>query len=239
MKVAFLCFFGFGLLVARGEQAGRAPLSSEVGAKLSSKNISFIRSEVTPFRGLIEISRDNKIPIGIVVGKSNSLCTKPEDVDITNTTVKDALEKIVVGTQYQIDDDGGVFIVAPQDISLLQKRILTLRIHEFSPPSASMHVLGAFLAIQAENYLHPSGGVGGVIPHSVIAKRLEVPKMYNATTEEIANQLVSQDGNGIWIMPYIEDSQGTETGKTSSSLFLNVYSYDDDSMSISALSCQQ
>jgi hypothetical protein len=169
---------------------------------------------------------------------NDRLCTPRNKIDIHDRPLSIAMEDVLGNSGYHVGRSGEDFIISTDAVSQEQAKRLDLRIENFAPPRAPMHVLGVFLMSYIEGTLHPDQGFAGDIPSSTSARTIRLEKLSGLTAEGIANRIVQEDGKGVWLMPFLGDLKQQGGAQQQATGELEVYSYEDDARAISELSCE-
>ena len=163
--------------------------------------VSFNCMQATPFDLIKAVGYQTRLPIGIVVGADPDVLFKPlENYHLTQVDASAALAEAVKNTGFSVTEEHGVFILTASDLTPHQRSLLN---HQFSnfeiPPKTTMVYQGAMLTEWVRNVVNPAMGWGGSILGSTNDEKLTPRSVPNATTEDIAGQIVSQGSRGMWV----------------------------------------
>lgn len=159
--------------------------------------VSLSGSKMTPLQGILRIAAQNRIPVGIVVGMHPLLCGSREDFNIREAGAWDAFEEVVAGTGYEVTFEDNVFVIRAPDTTAHELDLLDHQFDRFGTQRNTIRGAGEWLAgyiLVAEG----AGGMGGENMFSPDEPTFTV-SMEGATTEQIANRIVSSGGRGVWV----------------------------------------
>ena len=147
-------------------------------------------------------------PIGVVLGKDpNRLLKSIHSYDLVGVSAETALRKAMEGTGYTLKEEGEVLVLTAGDLSPRQKELLLHRYNDFVPgKDQTMVGLGIFLSIWMRMAEDPKPGYGGSILTAVNDERFTLKEALPASTEEIANRIVSLGSKGMWIFQVDPDA---------------------------------
>jgi hypothetical protein len=144
--------------------------------------------------------RQTRIPIGLVLGLDSSMLEKPQhSYHLEGVTAQNALAEAIRDTGYSLREEDGVLVLIAGDLAPRQANFLYLYYVNFQP-SGTMAEVAAYLTGWMWAATRPISGWGGSIAGSTNDERFTLEKMPSATTEEIANKIVSQGSKGMWIL---------------------------------------
>ena len=92
-----------------------------------------------------------------------------------------------------------MLVLIAGDLTPRQNNLLYLQYANFQP-SGTMAEMAAYLTGWMWMATHPGSGYGGSILGSTNDEHFALKEMQSATTEEIANKIVSQGSKGMWIL---------------------------------------
>jgi len=165
-----------------------------------SATVTFKCTHATPLDLIRAAGRQTRIPIGLVLGLNPSRLEKPQrSYDLEGVTAQNALTEAIRDTGYSLREDDGVQVLIAGDLTPSQKNILYLQYANFQS-SGTMAVMAANLTGWMWMATHPGSGYGGSTLGSTNDERFTLGEMPSATTEEIANKIVSQGSKGMWIL---------------------------------------
>lgn len=197
---------GFAGLNAQSQQAARCSTAQEFAPVLVDNpdlNVTFKCSQATPFDLIQAIGRQTRIPIGVVLGReTDALLKERRSYDLKNAAAESALREAVQNTGYTLNQEGPVWVLTANDLTSRQNLLLTQRYPEFKlDGSSTMVKLGVSLTMLMLVTANPEiQGFGGSILGSTNDEQLTAQVPSSASTEEIANMIVSQGSKGMWIL---------------------------------------
>lgn len=218
------------LVVAWPHCSARVP--EEMG---SIRHVTFQAANATPLQAIVAIGIQTKQPIGIEFGENpQRLCELHRSFDIKEDSADGALKKAISDTGYAVRAEDGVLLVVPPDLANWQLSMLTHEYRGFTGGArpTTMAGLAAILTGWMQAEVGHVQGFGGSILHSTTAEELRLRAIPGASTEEIANQIVSLGSKGIWILrPTTANPAGAADEE------IRAYSYKDDIGTLHNLSC--
>ena len=163
--------------------------------------VTFRCKNATAFDLIKAVGIQTRIPIGVILGRNpDSLMTPVRPYDLKRMPAMDALSLAVRGTGYFLKQEDGVELAVAGDLSNRQKRLLTHQFVDFAPGAGkSMAILGRMLTEWLRAAVNPRHGFAGSILGSTNDERITLRVAGNASTEQIANQIVSQGSKGMWV----------------------------------------
>jgi hypothetical protein len=164
--------------------------------------VTFKCDHATAFDLIRAVGFQARIPMGIVLGQDLTALTKTaRPYDLVNADARSVLLKAIEGTTYSIQDQNHVVLILAGDLTRREKDLLIHRYSKFATglPSNKMVCLGMVLNGWMGEAVHPGAGFGGSCATSTNEEQLKLTFAPVATTEEIANQIVSQGSKGMWI----------------------------------------
>lgn len=165
-----------------------------------SATVTFKCTHAAPLDLIRATGRQTRIPIGLVLGLDPSMLEKPQRYyDLEGVTAQNALTEAIRDTGYSLREEDGVLVLIAGDLTPRQTSLLYLQYANFQA-SGSMVVMAANLTGWMWTATHPVSGYGGSILGSTNDERFTLKEMQSATTEEIANKIVSQGSKGMWIL---------------------------------------
>ena len=160
------------------------------------------RCEDASSRDLIRaVGFQTRIPIGVVLGEDlDKLSRTKHSFDLERVDAKAALLAAIDGTEYSIKDENGVIVLVAGDLAPYQRALLAHRFTDFPPQTSDTMVsLGVTLTIWLRAVVDPTAGSGASILGSTNEEHLTLKVAPVATTEDIANQIVSLGSKGMWV----------------------------------------
>jgi hypothetical protein len=163
--------------------------------------VTFQCDLATPLDLIRAVGRQTRIPIGIVLGQDlTALSRTSRSYDLENVNARFALLEAIAGTGYSLREENHVMVLTASDVTIRQERLL---MHEYSGfaagTSSTMVELGASLTMWMRAAIDPGIGFGSSILSSTNDERFTVDTVPSATTEELANRIVSLGSKGMWI----------------------------------------
>ena len=196
--------------------AGILPLSGQSGALPNclpngefepliihnfGNKVSFNCMQATPFDLIKAVGYQTRLPIGVVVGADADVLFKPlENCHLAEVDASAALAEAVKKTGFSVTVVDGVFLLTASDLTPHQQSLLDHHFSNFEiPPKETMVFQGAMLTGWIRNVVNPAMGWGGSILGSTNDEKLTPRSVPNATTKDIAGQIVSQGSRGMWV----------------------------------------
>jgi hypothetical protein len=203
---------------------------------VDSPLVTFVGKDASSLEAIVSVGIQSRSPIGIIFGKQRDiLCAPRHPIEIKQSTSFKAVETAVENTGYRVKEEGGVIVIAAPDLTAEQKRLLTFRYSDFPElNNTTMAYLGAqltgWMRMEAE---HVPGYMSNTLS-STNAERVSLKSAQNASTEEIANRIVSLGSKGVWTFraTTFPSPDSSAVGAT-----IEVFSYEDNARALSTLSC--
>lgn len=164
--------------------------------------VTFRCSAATPFDLIRAVGRQTRHPIGVVIGQdANTLYRTPRKYDLRKVDGWSALQAAVEGTGYSLRVEKSMWEVIAGDLSPRQSDLLTLRLADFKTnPNSTMVDMAFQLTMWIGAVKHPEVGYGASILGSTNDEQFTMAPIASATTEDIANRIVSLGSRGLWIL---------------------------------------
>jgi hypothetical protein len=150
---------------------------------------------------LLQLGQEQQVPIGIEYIDAAAFRNRIT-LHVRNSTMGELLDAITHGQSYRWFIQDGVVMVTHEGAPQGRKNLLNTRIPEFTIKremtlqAASLKLLGALYWA-----LNPhSTGIMGDYPGGNPKFLVEPLRMKNATIRQILNRIVSQRGNGAWVV---------------------------------------
>jgi hypothetical protein len=132
--------------------------------------------------------------------RAGHMLEKPQrSYGLEGVTAQSALTKAIRDTGYSLREEDGVLVLIAGDLTPRQANFLYLHYANFQS-SGTIAEMVANLTGWMWTATHPVSGYGGSILGSTNDERFTLEEMQSATTEEIANKIVSQGSKGMWIL---------------------------------------
>jgi hypothetical protein len=196
-------------------------------------SIVFRDIQSTPLKSIIRMSIENRIPLGIVFGASPLLCADRPTINIKAISVSDAFSQALAGTGYKVANENNVYVLTGPDMTSHEMKLLNYRFEKFSATNSTMSHAGALLNGYIVTLAEGATGFTVDTLEGPSPEKINV-KMQSATTEEIANRIVSLNNKGVWAFRPARDEIPTLTN----SEHVRVFSYTEDQAEIEALTCE-
>ena len=164
--------------------------------------VTFKCDQATPMELIRAVGFQVRIPIGLVLGRDlDALSKTTHSYNLENVSAMSALSKAIEGTGYSIKNEAGVVVLLAGDLAPRQRDRL---IHAYSNfgsgrPIDKMICFGMALTGWMREAASPGSGYAVSCSTSANEEQLKPSFGPVATTEEIANQIVSQGSKGMWI----------------------------------------
>lgn len=165
--------------------------------------VTFKCDHATPLDLIHAVGFQTRTPIGIAVGGDpDALSKDTHSYDLEDADVRSALMKAIEGTGYSVREEDQVMVLLAGDLSSRQKELLD---HVYpvafrSVEKDTMIGFGMELTRRLQAVTHPQDGYAGSVSTSTNEERFVFDIPAGATTEEIANRIVSQGSKGIWVL---------------------------------------
>ena len=122
-------------------------------------------------------------------------------IQLRDATVADVLDTITRPFGYQWSANGQVVRVTHPGGMVGKRNLLNTRIAKFEVSEMPIEQADCRLKIAFHFALHPnSSGIAGDCPYGGIAYRIGSMEMKSATVRQILDAIVSQRGNGAWVV---------------------------------------
>jgi hypothetical protein len=162
--------------------------------------VTYTKQESTPFELVTAVAQQTHVPIGIILGQNPDTLHEPRSYDLRSVDARAALLEAIRGTGYSLKEDSGVFEIYAGDLTSRQHDLLTHRYQNFaSNPSSTMFGLGVDLTMWMRAVIDPDQGFAASILSSTSDETFNLGVIPSATTEEIANRIVTLGSKGMWI----------------------------------------
>jgi hypothetical protein len=171
---------------------------------LSNPNseVTFQCRDATALQLIEATGRQTRKPLGIVLGEDPTLLSKTKRTyNLEKVDAKSALLEAIAGTGYSLREENNVFVLVAGDPTSRQRQLLNHEFSEFKSGSdQTMAMLGTDLTMWIRAAVDHETGFGGSILGSTNDERFTLGAIPVATTEELANRIVSQGSRGLWIL---------------------------------------
>jgi hypothetical protein len=168
-----------------------------------SRKVTFQCEKATALEAIRAVGFQARIPIGVVLGRDlDALSKASHRFDFVDLDARSALLIAIEGTGYSIKEEGDVMVIVAGDLAPRQRELL---VHSFShfrrgQASGKMICLGMDLTGWLRVAANPGlRGYGISCSTSTNEEEITLNIPPAATTEKIANQLVSQGSKGMWV----------------------------------------
>ncbi len=180
--------------------------------------VTFKCDHATPLQLIQATGRQTRVPIGVVLGNDPTLLSKaPRSYDLENVDAKSALLEAIAGTGYSLNESNNVLVLIAGDLNPRQRMVLDHVYEDFKPgPDETMVMLGSQLTMWMQAELDHVPGFGGSILDSPDDERFTLGEIRLATTEELANRIVSLGSKGMWTLTadaFQRDGEWTDSVK--------------------------
>jgi hypothetical protein len=230
-SVALLALSGISFLSLWG-QGGDTPacLPRDEFAPVLVKNpemkVTFKCDHATPLELIRAVGFQTRLPIGLVLGRDlDALSKTKHSYDLDNADARPALLKAIEGTGYSIENENQVVVIIAGDLAPRQRDLLAHRYSNFRTNlDGTMVDFGTTLEMWMRDAVavDPKRGYGMSILGSTNDERFALRVPHLATTEEIANQIVSQGSRGMWVFTV---SASTPTDGSADSINIEPYQH--------------
>lgn len=166
----------------------------------AGSKVTFKCDQATPMDLIRATGRQTRIPIGVVLGNDEDALSRPVySYDLEGADARSALLKAIEGTGYSLKDENHVMVLIAGDITQRQEELLTHRFSNFASANSTMVELGAYLTGWIWSEVDGVKGWGGSIGGSLNDERFTFEAIPSASTDELADKIVSLGLKGMWI----------------------------------------
>jgi hypothetical protein len=196
----------------------------DIGDIGQAPTVNYRKEEATPFELIAATARQTHAATGVVLGQNpDTLFYTPRSYDLRDADARTALLEAIRGTGYSLKEESGVFVICAGDLTSRQHDLLTHYYQNFgSGPPSTMFELGARLTMWMRAVVNPNGGSAWSILSSTSDERFNLAVIPSATTEEIANRIVTLGSKGMWIFRVAGSPSAESTDA------VEIYSYQHD-----------
>jgi len=198
---------GCSFIPARGqtERSQGCSVGSQFDPSLvgnPNAEVTFACDHATALQLIEATGRQTRNPLGIVLGEDRTFLSKTQRTyNLEKVDTKSALLEAIAGTGYSLREEDNVLVLVAGDLTSRQRKLLT---HEYSGfrsgSDETMVELGAALTMWIRMEVDHETGFGGSILGSTNDERLTLAAIPAATTEELANRIVSLGSKGMWVL---------------------------------------
>jgi hypothetical protein len=224
------CFFALRFAVVLVLLIMKASL--QAGSR-SSDLFNVSMQNVNSLQGILRFGTENHIPVGIILDSQVSLCNSPRNVSLKSASIGSVMDTLLVASEYVWSMDEGILVVRPRNLPESSSYVLNLKFERFTGMKSTIQGLGIILNGYIHGKLRPTEGYAGDILQSPDSEQVGPLDLSNATVTQIANNIVSLDGKGTWVLYPVPEN----TSQIAAVRRLYVYGYSDDSGTIAGLSC--
>ena len=167
----------------------------------SGAKVTFKCKEATPLDLIRATAFQTRIPIGLTMGRDRSVLEETKRAfDLQGVDARSALLDALRDTDYTIKEENLVFVLTAGDLTARQRDLLAHLYSDFKSESNSTMVeLGVSLTMWMRAAIDPQRGSMASIGGSTNDEHFTLEAIPSATTEEIANRIVSLGSRGMWI----------------------------------------
>src|SRR5580692_6923420 len=123
------------IFVACIQAMGRAESTS---TDPSDSKVDMTFGRISPLKAVVEIAKQKRIPLGIVVGSRSTLCAEKPSIRINSATLREAFSQATEGTGYMVTRDDDVYVLMPRDVSQREMSILAFQFDRFSATDSTI-----------------------------------------------------------------------------------------------------
>jgi len=167
----------------------------------SSSRITLHLSQPSALAAIIDIGKESHQPIGIVLAtNATTFCTPQQRLDIEDESPLDAVARMVKPLKYSVAMKQRVLVVEPNTSPQWLTAILE---HQYNFPALTgltITSLGTRLDGWMKMEVGHAPGYAASTHHAPNAQRFDFGAMKSASTEEIANRIVSLGPTGLWML---------------------------------------
>jgi hypothetical protein len=177
------------------------------GSDLRQKSIpNFGVTDVSAIRALLDLSKTENIPIGIIEDDQR-LCTTKISYSAKNDSIATITEKIVAqvpGYKWTFDSKFSVILISPSSPRPVTTQFLNLVPPHFGPTKGNPQMLISMLWVHVRSLLHPQEGTAVSVLSSPDAQVFAV-ETENETIGQVLNRIAILT-RGIWVLRPIPSS---------------------------------
>lgn len=181
-------------------------MEQRVSTDLEHKTVtSFAVSGVPAIRALLELSRAENVPLGIVVDDSR-LCTTLVTYSGKNVPLPTIIRAIVVqvpGYKWRPAAGFSILVISPEKPRLVTQQFLDLRDDHYGPMKGNPQTLLTTLWVHVRHLLHPDQGTAGSILGSSDDRVLEI-EAGDETVQQVLNRIAVLS-RGAWVLRPLPD----------------------------------
>jgi hypothetical protein len=189
-------------------------------------------SQTSALAAIIDIGKVSHQPLGIVLGaNASAFCASQQKVDIEDESALDAVARVVKPLKYSVATKQGVVVVEPDAIAQWLTAILEHRYDFPALTGLTITSLGTRLDGWMKMEVGHAPGYAASTHHAPNAQRFDLGAMMSASTEEIADRIVSLGPKAVWMM-----GPNTPNPKSALDMDIRVAPYDDPD-ALGSLNC--
>jgi len=160
----------------------------------------FSISGVPAIQGLLELSRSESVPLGIVVD-GDRLCKTQVSYSGSNVPLSFVVKSIVgqvPGYSWERGQDSPVLLVTPVSVRPATEQFLNIVDHRYGPMKANLQTLALTLWVHIRYVLYPDQGTAGSILSSKDDREFEL-EARDATVRQILDRMAAL-AKGTWVL---------------------------------------
>lgn len=165
--------------------------------------------------------------MGLTLGLKPALCARERNHDFTGLTTHQALESLVVQTSYKLTLVDGVYSITANDLSPMEAELQTHRFETFGSDTGTMSYFGALITGFIRQEVEGAGGFAVNVLGNPDDENISIPVYRNLTAPQIANRIVKQRSQGIWVMQTSQDDTKAAPAPIPARATVTMYSYHD------------
>jgi hypothetical protein len=219
--------------------AGQTPGATSEPVSQGEVPVVLTLSDATPFGAILRIAKGNRVPLGIIGGERPALCAEQKSIRIQASNFHQAFKQALVDTGYTVAFENGAYVLTGPDVTEREAKILHFRFDRFTATGATMNDASQLL----NGYIQTSiDGASGFAFDTLFGSKSKffTLRLVSVTTQEIANQIVQQDGKGLWVFRPTPPPIGPAIGMLAPLIWnppIHIYGYDEDANEIDRLPC--
>ena len=220
--------------------AGQVTVPANAPVLQGDVPVALEMANAMPFEVILRIAKENSVPLGIVIGVHPALCVRQKSIRIHASNFQGAFKQALANTGYTTAFGNGAYVLTAPDITAREAKILHFRFERFTATDATMNYASQLLNGYILTSIDGANGFVTVSPQGRQTKSFTL-RLTSVTSQEIANQIVQQDGKGLWVFRPTPPPTGAELGAFASSVGhtpIHIYGYDDDAAEIGQIPCE-
>ena len=186
--IAAACF-----LCAQGKQANQSSTADPIVSR-------FAVSELPAVQALLQLSRSEHVPLGIVENDQRLCETRVSYAgeNVSASTIAEEIATQVPGYVWQRDSNSQISLILPVSPQPSATQFLSIVESRFGPIKGNVQMIGTMLWVYIRATLYPSQGTGGSVLGSLTDRSFTF-EARNENIQEILNRIAILS-KGTWIL---------------------------------------